>query len=163
MMGAATLQFASAMSVRQMSAEAVLDDSIDPFDAARPRFEDPDHILLTGATGFLGAYLLHDFLRQTSATIQCVVRAGTATEALARIRTNLESYLLPVRCMDRVKPILADLTLPRFGLEEYDFDELAETIDAVCHCAAVVKWTYPYSGLRDANVRGTHEILRLAS
>ncbi|MCA1651699.1 MAG: phosphopantetheine-binding protein, partial [Acidobacteria bacterium] len=34
-------------------------------------------ILLTGATGFLGAFLLRELIRQTRASIVCLVRNGT--------------------------------------------------------------------------------------
>lgn len=36
--------------------------------------QDPKHILLTGATGFIGIFILEELLKQTSAIIYCAVR-----------------------------------------------------------------------------------------
>lgn len=153
-----------AMSVRAMNAEAVLDESIDPYAAEPMRSGEPDAVLLTGATGFLGAFLLHELSQQTTATIYCLVRASDAVEARNRIQCNLESYSLPSElCERRVVPLVGDLRRPMLGLAPDQFDYLADTIDSVYHCGATVKWTYPYELLRDSNVSGTHEILRLAS
>jgi thioester reductase-like protein len=55
------------------------------------------------------------------------------------------------------------LAQPRLGLDPRRFDELAERVDCIYHCGAVVNWIYPYRSLRDANVYGTHEVLRLAA
>src|SRR5262249_26356774 len=62
----------------------------------------------------------------------------------------------------RIRPVLGDLTLPLFGLDAPAFGELAGKLDAIYHCGAVVKWTYPFEALRPANVAGTQEVLRLA-
>ena len=51
-------------------------------------------IFLTGATGFLGAFLLRDLLRDTEATIHCLVRANNAEDGLRRLRQNLQTYEL---------------------------------------------------------------------
>ena len=40
---------------------------------------------------------------------------------------------------------------------------LAQHTDAIYHCGSLVHFGYPYSALRDANVLGTIEMLKLAS
>jgi hypothetical protein len=47
-----------------LPAEAQLDPTIYPDETARPAVTPPQSILLTGATGFLGVFLLADLLRQ---------------------------------------------------------------------------------------------------
>src|SRR5205807_3863953 len=73
----------------------MLSDSVLPADirppAVMPGASQPRHVLLTGATGFLGAYLLRTLLDETEADVYCLVRATTG-DALARIRQNLERY-----------------------------------------------------------------------
>ena len=49
-------------------------------------------MLLTGATGFLGAHLLADWLTHSDAVLHCLVRAGSAQAALDRVRANLTRY-----------------------------------------------------------------------
>ena len=119
----------------------------------------PRTILLTGATGFLGAYLLKELLDGTEATLHCLVRRG----GMERIREHLESHnLWKAHFERRIVPVAGDLCSPRLGLDEAQFQELAETTDAIYHNAAAVNFLYPYRDLRDANVLGTRELLRLA-
>ncbi|WP_017556277.1 non-ribosomal peptide synthetase [Nocardiopsis baichengensis] len=132
-----------------------------------PRRSDPGEILLTGATGFLGAHLLRELLATTGARVHCLVRAGSGEHALERIRANARAYfpddLTAPGVAERIVPLPGDLAEPRLGLSEEDFDRLARTVDAVHHPGGEVNFVYPYSRLRGANVEGTREILRLAT
>src|SRR5579884_3773813 len=56
-----------------LAAEAVLDPAIQPPEGDVD-FTGAKTILLTGASGFLGAYLLRDLMTATQATIHCLVR-----------------------------------------------------------------------------------------
>jgi thioester reductase-like protein len=151
------------MTVEDMQAEAVLDPTIPRTRASSQAGPEPNCILLTGATGFVGAFLLAELLQQTRAQIVCLVRAPSAAQAMDRIKKNLEFYLIwDAAARARIVPLLGDLTQPALGLSGPEFDELAERVDAIYHCAALVKWTYPYQALKAANVQGTHEVLRLA-
>jgi thioester reductase-like protein len=150
------------MTVPEMLAEAVLPVEIDPARATAVTGP-PGRILLTGATGFVGAYLLEALLQHTGAVIFCLVRAGTVAEAEHRITENLLAYGLAPPDVGRVVAVPGDLAAPGLGLGEARFDQLAQEIDAVHHCGAAVKWTYPYAALRPANVQGTLGVLRLAT
>src|SRR5262249_32978073 len=55
-------------------AEVSLSNEIRPV-ARREWSESPRQVFLTGATGFFGAYLLHELEVQTEAVIHCLVRA----------------------------------------------------------------------------------------
>ncbi len=126
--------------------------------------EQPQEVLLTGATGFLGAFVLRDLLRTTTATVHCLVRAADEAEGLDRLRANLEWYRLADEIdTDRLRIVVGDLAEPRIGLAEERFDALARTVDAVYHCGASVNWIHPYPTLKAANVLGTEELLRLAA
>ncbi|MCA1561571.1 MAG: SDR family oxidoreductase [Acidobacteria bacterium] len=52
-------------------------------------------ILLTGATGFLGAFLLRELIRQTRASIVCLVRNGT-TDPEVRLQNHLKALVIDV-------------------------------------------------------------------
>lgn len=144
-------------------AEVQLDPSIDA-SGLEPPAGDPKAILLTGATGFLGAFLLDDLLRRTPARIYCLARADGEAEALKRIRRNLDQYSIdPGSRADRIVPLAGDLAQPRFGLAAERFAALAADIDAIFHNGAQVHFLHPYSTLKPANVLGTHEVLRLAT
>ncbi|BAY29639.1 amino acid adenylation domain protein [Nostoc carneum NIES-2107] len=145
-------------------AEAVLDPSILPELPFVELTNKPEHILLTGATGFLGAFLLHELLQQTSANIYCLVRASNLEEGQYKIQTNLERYMLwNGEFNSRIVPLLGNLSRPFLGLNYEKFQDLASKLDLIYHAGAFVNLVYPYNLLRDTNVLGTQEILRLAS
>jgi amino acid adenylation domain-containing protein/thioester reductase-like protein len=142
--------------------DIALDPAIAPADV--PLIDTaPRAILLTGATGFLGAFLLAELLMQTSAAIYCLVRAADARSGEQRIRQALNEYQLWRDAWHhRIVPVLGDLGQPRLGLGQPAFDQLAATIDVIYHAGAQVHYLYPYSALRAINVQGTVEIVRLA-
>ena len=129
---------------------------------SRPDWRSPGDVLLTGATGFLGAHLLSELLAATGARVHCLVRARDGTAALSRIRKAAERYELPVPPADRVVPVAGDLAAPRLGLSDAAFRDLARGIDVIHHVGALVNFIYPYQELRAANVAGTREVIRLA-
>ncbi len=124
----------------------------------------PRSVLLTGATGFLGAYVLRDLIDLTTAEIACLVRADNAQEGVQRIRNNLEQYGL-WRDGDeaRLYPLIGDLSSPRLGLSESGFADAANRIDAIIHNGGMVNFLAPYDRHEAANVGGTREVLRLAT
>ncbi|WP_328345470.1 non-ribosomal peptide synthetase [Micromonospora sp. NBC_00421] len=125
---------------------------------------DAGRVLLTGATGFLGAFTLHALLRRTRATVCCLVRGTDRDQAAARLHNALEGYgIRPDDQEHRIEVLPGDLAQPRLGLSESGFDELARQVDAVYHVGAAVHLTAPYPLLRPATVGGTTEILRLAA
>lgn len=152
------------VSPLDLAAEIVLDGAINPAQLGIAHNSRPNKaILLTGATGFLGAGLLNELLRQTSATIYCLVRAATNEEAYQRLKRTQYDYQIDLDdWLGRVVPIRGDLRQARFDLSPSVYEALAETIDLIVHAGAQVHYLYPYSALKASNVHGTIEVLRLA-
>ncbi|PYI21792.1 acetyl-CoA synthetase-like protein [Aspergillus violaceofuscus CBS 115571] len=153
-----------------LRADATLDDDIRPAQPATIcSIDKANTVLLTGVTGFLGAFLLHDLLENTSAQIICLVRFNEPANddqpgGVARIRRNLlDLGLWRDSVMERVEILPGNLSRTRFGLSTKAFDELAARVQVIVHAAATVNLVYPYAALRGPNVGGTREILRLAS
>ncbi|MBV9094966.1 MAG: thioester reductase domain-containing protein [Streptosporangiaceae bacterium] len=126
-----------------------------------------NHVLMTGATGFLGPFLLRSLLDQTSATYTILVRATDPSAARERLITALETaglYDLRTRGVfdTRVRVICGDLARPRLGLSDRHWSQLAETIDTIVHNAAWVDYILDYQALRLSNVEGTRELIELA-
>jgi amino acid adenylation domain-containing protein/thioester reductase-like protein len=128
----------------------------------RPDWRGPREVLLTGATGFLGAHLLSELLATTDARVHCLVRARDDAAALSRVRQAADRYELALRSADRVVPLAGDLAEPRLGLSDKAFRDLADGVDVIYHAGALVNFIYPYQELRAANVGGTREVIRLA-
>ncbi|MBW4537633.1 MAG: amino acid adenylation domain-containing protein [Myxacorys chilensis ATA2-1-KO14] len=145
-------------------AEATLDPAIRPATPFTWATTEPTRILLTGATGFLGAFLLCELLEQTSADVYCLIRSTNVESAQKKLRKNLETYLLWQESFgSRIIPVVGELAQPLLGLSELQFQELASQIDVIYHNGALVNFTYPYAALKPTNVLGTQEVLRLAS
>ncbi|OJD17063.1 hypothetical protein AJ78_02811 [Emergomyces pasteurianus Ep9510] len=151
-----------------LRADSILDEDIRPSGAKISSLSDASTVLLTGATGFLGAFLLHDLLETTGAKIVCLVRFNDPSGedspgGVARIRRNLlDLGLWRDSIMERVEILPGNLSRKRFGLSPEAFEELATRVQVIIHAAATVNLVYPYAALRGANVGGTREILRLA-
>ena len=147
-----------------LSTKAVLDPSIRPDCKTFENSTNPHHIFLTGATGFVGAFLLAELLQKTPANIYCLVRSKNIDLGAKKLQDNLKKYLIWQESFkDRIVPIIGDLSQPLFGLSNAEFQELANTLDIIYHNAAVTNLVYPYSMLETSNVGGTQEVLRLAS
>nr|AZP89440.1 thioester reductase [Microcystis sp. PCC 9624] len=147
-----------------LKAEVNLDSSIQFEQSLSKNWLEPKAILLTGATGFLGAYLLEELLQKTSTDIYCLVRCSNIEEGKNRLQKNLEFYSLWQDDFNsRIIPIVGDLGKPLFGLSQLAFNELAAIIDIIYHNGAWVNSARPYSTLKPVNVLGTQEVLRLAS
>lgn len=147
-----------------LKAEAVLDPAINCEGKQIEEITNPACIFLTGATGFLGAFLLDELLQQTQADIYCLVRAANTEEAKQKLRGTLESYLIWDESQSsRIIPVVGDLSQPLLGLSQGQFTALARKLDVIYHNGAWVHHASPYSILKAANVLGTQEVLRLAS
>jgi amino acid adenylation domain-containing protein/thioester reductase-like protein len=147
-----------------LHSDALLDPSIFPEPGSVAAPSEPENILLTGVTGFLGAFLLDELLKSTKANIYCQIRCPNLTVGKQKLQKNLARYsLIDAAQSDRVIVIKGDLSQPLFGMSNAEFRQLANQIDLIYHNGAFVHLIYPYATLRDPNVLGTQEILRLAS
>jgi len=122
-------------------------------------------ILLTGSTGFLGAYLLAGQLqRWPELRVRALVRCPSAVVGVDRIRTNLERYgLWQEGWEQRLDVVPGDLAQPQFGLEDQAFAALAKGLGGILHNGAQLSQMAGYGQLAPANVGGTRAVLRLAS
>ena len=138
--------------------------SLDPKIVPQTALDGPvPEILLTGATGFLGVFLLHELLQKTRADVYCLVRATSVEEGKAKLWSQLKAYRLWEEDLcDRIIPVIGDLGQSNLGLTSEKFFRLSEKIDVIYHCGAWVNVVYPYAALKAANVTGTEEILKLA-
>ena len=135
--------------------------------APLPETPSPNHVLLTGGTGFIGPFLIKSLLEQTRAKIFVLVRASDEDQGKQRLKAALDSAgLSGARLLQmfeaRVIPICGDLGQANLGLAKEDWDFLANEIDTVFHNGATVNYLFNYDRMRDANVIGTNEVVRLA-
>ena len=127
----------------------------------------PQHVLLTGGTGFIGPFFMKSLLEQTEAQIYVLVRAADEEQGRQRLRAAMESMgpcspALLRGFERRVTPLCGDLGQPNLGLSDDIWNRLAQEVDTIFHNGATVNYLFNYDRMREPNVIGTNEVLRLA-
>lgn len=122
---------------------------------------DTFHVLLTGATGFVGGHLLAEILRHfPKAVVHCIVRRSAIQTAKERLLSSLEKRLcLTEAFANRIVTEEGDLAAPDLGLASSTWKELTDTVSWVVHAGALVNAVMPYTKHRCTNVIATRELL----
>ncbi|KAJ4468852.1 aminoadipate-semialdehyde dehydrogenase [Lentinula aciculospora] len=130
------------------------------------------HVFLTGATGFLGAFILQQllqnqpsFLSSFVSHVTCLIRASSASSALDRLRDSCASrgvWSDSWVSSNRLTVLPGDLALPHFGVTSSQWHTLGNDVDVIMHNGALVHWVYPYQRLKAPNVMGTLTAVELA-
>lgn len=124
------------------------------------------HVLVTGATGFVGAALVLELLERTDSQVTCLVRHRDGADPLERLRDQLavamdhyEVQHLADEVTGRVAAVVGDVTDPTIlGVAEN-----LGPVDAVWHSAASLKYRdVDAVEIRSHNVEGTGNVVALA-
>ena len=123
-------------------------------------------IFLTGSTGYIGAHIAANLLKEHDASLNLLVRARDPQEAAVRLWRAFQLHMDFPRFYEffqtRMRIFCGDLTGPKFGLPEDDYDRLIHTTDSIIHCAASLNRKSEKSCL-NVNLRGTLEVVQLGS
>ena len=104
----------------------------------------PLTVFLTGATGFLGAFVLRDLLSRQNEVkkVICLVRAPNAKQGMSRLREGLtdrgvwnEQWIES----HRLEVITGDLSQELFGLGPDQWARVANEADVILHNGALVR------------------------
>lgn len=123
------------------------------------------HILLTGATGYLGSHILYELLHQSDAYIYTLVRKKGDAPAIERVKATMNSYFgsdMIDRVEQRVIAIEGDLELAQLGISAEDHKLLVERIDTIIHSAADVRHFGEATQFAKTNIQSTADLLELA-
>lgn len=148
-----------------LAAEAVLPADIEPADGALPPAPTPyTTVLLTGGTGYTGAFLMRELLDRSDAHLYVLVRSDTPRQAADRVRAAMELYgVWRDGDGERFTGVPGDLARPYFGLDHGTYRRLARDVQMIVHNGAWSSYALPYRRLKPVNVLGTQEVLRLAA
>ena len=109
---------------------------------------------VTGATGFIGRYLVENLLkREGTIYILCREASLEKVETLRKKVGDLDG---------RVVPVVGDLTQPKLGLSDAEVDKLRGQINHFFHLAAVYDFEAGESEQIMANVEGTRNAMGAA-
>eukprot|EP01113_Clastostelium_recurvatum_P037664 TRINITY_DN5532_c0_g1_i4.p1 TRINITY_DN5532_c0_g1~~TRINITY_DN5532_c0_g1_i4.p1 ORF type:complete len:1331 (-),score=319.41 TRINITY_DN5532_c0_g1_i4:48-4040(-) len=124
----------------------------------------PDAILLTGASGYVGAFLLHDImLARPGTTVFCLIRASSDAEArdrLTRVMVGYQLWASDRGLPDSVVCVAGDLGRDSFGLDAAAYTSLSQKVRRVYHCGAYVNHVKGYTVHKPANVVGTYNVVK---
>jgi L-aminoadipate-semialdehyde dehydrogenase len=124
----------------------------------------PKTVFLTGATGFLGSYILRQLLSDPETRVVAHVRGKDTASGVSRIETISKAYgIWSDDWRPRLEAVTGDISKPNLGLSQADWDRVANDADVIIHNGAQVNWMLPYSSMRAANVLSTVECVSLAA
>ncbi|CDM33118.1 hypothetical protein CBS147339_5136 [Penicillium roqueforti] len=144
--------------------DAQLGQFLRPQDTTIPHWQSPDEgrVFLTGATGFIGIFLLDALVKRPEVVqVACLVRAQDETTALRRIQETGRKYGLFLD-LRKVIAVPGDFSLAKLGLDTTQYDHWASWASVVFHLGAKVSYVAPYSSHRQVNVIGTLFMLEFA-
>lgn len=169
------LRSGQAVTVDKAAETAYASSFVELVNTLDPKYQsaDPDALspssgatfFLTGATGFLGAYLVKDILdRENTKLIAHIRGAKDLSFAKDRLTRSLKGYgLWQDQWADRISCVLGDLSKPRLGLDDASWKHIAETADVFVHNAAYVHWIARYEQMMRSNVLSTIDAMKLCN
>jgi nucleoside-diphosphate-sugar epimerase len=114
------------------------------------------NIFITGASGFLGRYLVQTFLKDTNNILYLLARSQTTEENL------IDEFAWAD--IKRIHIVRGDVTLPHLGLKRNAIRCLTTKMDEVWHTAAVTQFDDAYKKvIETTNVHGTKNVMGLVS
>ena len=121
-------------------------------------------ILLTGATGALGAHLLSHYLSNPSiAKVYCLVRGSDAHAATTRVQEALASRKLPLLPESDSNAVVLPCKLgePDLGLSADQHELLKNEVTEIIHAAWSVNFRWRLASFEHDHIAGTRRLLDL--
>jgi len=120
----------------------------------------PRRVLLTGATGYLGAHILFELLRRNARQIYCLVRSSKEQSAEERLKAIFMYYfggMIDEKILKKVIVVDSDITDPDLNskLKGCDFD-------TIINSAAIVKHFAADDSIERVNVGGVKNLIDVA-
>ncbi|KAF2144784.1 uncharacterized protein K452DRAFT_147401 [Aplosporella prunicola CBS 121167] len=131
----------------------------------QPRAVEGDYVLVTGATGSLGAHIVAQLAALPSVhKVYCLVRATSPSHALARVIKSLQArrlHPLPPAAEAKLVALPADLSRQDLGLSPDVLDALKTELSAVIHAAWSVNFNLALRSFEKDCIAGVTHLLNL--
>ncbi|KAL2842165.1 hypothetical protein BJY01DRAFT_256818 [Aspergillus pseudoustus] len=132
-----------------------------------PREADCEYVIVTGATGSLGAHVVAQLVQSERVRkVYCLVRALTPLSAFHRVRQSLHARFLSANFSPDVErkivALPADLSnSTRLGLDESIYEDLINSVTSVIHCAWSVNFNWSLESFEQPCISATRNLIDL--
>ncbi|KAI9827984.1 MAG: hypothetical protein M1819_006827 [Sarea resinae] len=128
--------------------------------------EKSDHVVvLTGATGSLGAHLLSQLIKTPSVKkVYCLIRHQTTLDSTSRIRDSMHGRGLdiPPVYYQKIEALGCNLSQPDLGLELGTFEAIKDSVTHILHCAWEVNFNLSLETFEQDHIKGLWNLINLS-
>ncbi|KAL2861787.1 hypothetical protein BJX68DRAFT_251638 [Aspergillus pseudodeflectus] len=132
-----------------------------------PREDDGEYVVVTGATGSLGAHVVAQLVQSERVRkVYCLVRAPTPLSAFHRVRQSLHARFLSTNITPnaerKIAALPADLSnSTRLGLDQAVYENIIDSVTAVIHCAWSVNFNWSLESFEQPCIAATRNLIDL--
>lgn len=131
------------------------------------KLQDQQTVLLTGATGSLGSFLLRDMLQSPKIKKVIALVRGDSSQLFERLVTSFKSRRLDVSLLYsnhgmRLEVLPMDLDAPNLGWDAATYDRLKSEVTLIQACAWLLDFHQPVSHFEKVCIRGLYNLLKFA-
>ena len=121
----------------------------------------PNTVIITGATGSLGAHLLSQIsFRNDLDRVVCLVRATSDDEALSRVQKSLSQRKVDAD-WTKISAFSSDFSDARLGLRSKEYESVASNLRCVIHSAWSVNFNMSLESFEADCIQGTRQLINL--
>lgn len=120
------------------------------------------NVLLTGATGFLGAHILSYIIDNSPFSVYCLIRQNSLSDTTQKLLNRLNYYFgskYDALINKRIFVVTADIVKNKLDIDKNTEELLNKNISCVINSAANVKHYGSYETFEDINVTGVKNLV----
>lgn len=120
------------------------------------------NVLLTGATGFLGAHILSYIIDNSQFSVYCLIRQNSSSDTTQKLLNRLNYYFgnkYDALINKRIFVVTADIVKNKLDIDKNTEELLNKNISCVINSAANVKHYGSYETFEDINVTGVRNLV----
>ncbi|KAJ5739998.1 hypothetical protein N7533_012782 [Penicillium manginii] len=118
-------------------------------------------VVLTGATGSIGAHVLYEFLKDDAiSAIFCLTRQTSPIEAVLQSLVERDLHVT-VEQMSKIIALHSTLDQENLGLDEETFNQIKSKTTHIIHAAWPVNFNLPLSEF-EPHIQGLHNLIKLS-
>ncbi|KAL5041346.1 hypothetical protein BDW71DRAFT_212205 [Aspergillus fruticulosus] len=145
-----------------------IQDLIDKYSSFRSHIPAPERVkndkgvILTGATGCIGAHTLYRMLNEeTVSVVYCLTRRDKPEDAILKSLEQKGLSILPYRAK-KIIALKSDLDRPDLGLTEEMIEEMRRCVSLIVHTAWPVNFNLPLSSFT-SHIQGLSNLINFSS